>query len=87
MGAVCRKDPGNDGAKGKRQTRSATSPIGSHSAKEAIYSGTAVRGSVHRRIVSELDMNSMRRISDALLLAQNRARRATDRTNQSEQFV
>ena len=43
--------------------------------------------SVHRRIVSELDMNSMRRISDALLLAQNRARRATDRTNQSEQFV
>ncbi|POM59284.1 hypothetical protein PHPALM_32011, partial [Phytophthora palmivora] len=38
----------------------------------------------HRRTTSELDMSSMRRISDALLLAQNRARRATDRANQAE---
>ena len=40
-----------------------------------------------RRTISELDMSSMRRISDALLLAQNRARRATDRANQAEQYV
>ncbi|KAG6951704.1 hypothetical protein JG688_00013622 [Phytophthora aleatoria] len=41
----------------------------------------------HRRTTSELDMSSMRRISDALLLAQNRARRATDRANQAEHVL
>ncbi|KAG6617519.1 peroxisomal catalase [Phytophthora cinnamomi] len=41
----------------------------------------------HRRTASELDMSSMRRISDALLLAQNRARRATDRANQAEHVL
>uniref|UniRef100_A0AAV1UHL6 Uncharacterized protein n=1 Tax=Peronospora matthiolae TaxID=2874970 RepID=A0AAV1UHL6_9STRA len=40
-----------------------------------------------RRTISELDMSSMRRISDALLLAQNRARRATDRANQAEHLL
>jgi hypothetical protein len=40
----------------------------------------------HRRTASELDMSSIRRISDALLLAQNRARFATDRANQAEQY-
>ncbi|KAG7381511.1 hypothetical protein PHYPSEUDO_005968 [Phytophthora pseudosyringae] len=41
----------------------------------------------HRRTASELDMSSMRRISDALLLAQNRARRATDRATQAEHVL
>ena len=43
--------------------------------------------STQRRTISELDISSMRRIGDALLLAQNRARRATDRANQTEQCV
>ncbi|KAG7398211.1 hypothetical protein PHYBOEH_011456 [Phytophthora boehmeriae] len=41
----------------------------------------------HRRTTSELDMSSMRRIGDALLLAQNRARLATDRANRSEHLL
>ncbi|KAI9909767.1 hypothetical protein PsorP6_010847 [Peronosclerospora sorghi] len=40
-----------------------------------------------RRSTSELDISSMRRISDALLLAQNRARRATDRANHAEHIM
>ncbi|CAI5718799.1 unnamed protein product [Peronospora destructor] len=43
--------------------------------------------STQRRTISELDISSMRRISDALLLAQNRARRATDRANQTEHML
>ncbi|KAF4046173.1 hypothetical protein GN244_ATG01399 [Phytophthora infestans] len=46
-----------------------------------------MREPTHRRTTSELDISSMRRISDALLLAQNRARRATDRANQAEHVL
>lgn len=37
-----------------------------------------------RRRHSEIDMPSLRRVSEALLLAQNRARLATERANRSE---
>ncbi|CAH0474312.1 unnamed protein product [Peronospora belbahrii] len=40
-----------------------------------------------RRTTSELDIRSLRRIGDALLLAQNRARRATDRANHTEHVL
>lgn len=48
---------------------------------------SAAPGTHHRRHHSELDMNSLRRISEALLLAQNRARRATERATRSERCV
>lgn len=41
----------------------------------------------HRRHHSEIDMSSLRRISEALLLAQNRARLATERANRCERYV
>ncbi|KAF1323189.1 hypothetical protein FI667_g10760, partial [Globisporangium splendens] len=40
-----------------------------------------------RRHHSEIDMNSLRRVSEALLLAQNRARLATERANRCERVL
>lgn len=48
---------------------------------------TRTDGSSPRRNYSEIDMNSLRRISEALLLAQNRARLATERANRCERCV
>lgn len=44
-------------------------------------------GESPRRHHSEIDMSSLRRISEALLLAQNRARLATERANRCERCV
>ncbi|KAF4318289.1 hypothetical protein BBO99_00006408 [Phytophthora kernoviae] len=54
---------------------------------ESAAPATSMPEPTHRRTTSELDMRSMRRISDALLLAQNRARLATDRANHSEHLL
>lgn len=43
-------------------------------------------GESPRRHHSEIDMSSLRRISEALLLAQNRARLATERANRCERY-
>ncbi|DAZ92911.1 TPA: hypothetical protein N0F65_011316, partial [Lagenidium giganteum] len=57
------------------------------SAKRQWFMTTMAQPRQARRRPSEMDMTSLRRVSEAMLLAQNRARVATDRANRCERVL